>query len=159
MLEAEKMSIDYLKSHPDTASMWTHLGFLKELIYCDDKQACECYKAAAELGYLEADYNIAVSYYKQKEYKLAEDYYKKMLENFPNDEETVTSLGMCHLTQKHFEEGYKYFYNRNCAANSMTNSLYKIGDKLKEDVIVICDQGFGDHIQFVRYLPILSQKS
>ena len=61
MLEAEKLCIESLKQTPEVSSLWFHLGFLKELIYCDDKQAIECYKAAAELGNPQAFYNIAVS--------------------------------------------------------------------------------------------------
>ena len=61
LMEAEKMCVEYLKKHPDKSSLWFHLGFLKELIYSDDRQALECYKAAAELGNNEAFYNIAVS--------------------------------------------------------------------------------------------------
>ena len=44
MLEAEKLCIESLKKTPNISSLWFHLGFLKELIYCDDKQAIECYK-------------------------------------------------------------------------------------------------------------------
>ena len=40
----------YLKENLESSSLWFHLGFLKELIYSDDKQACECYKKALELG-------------------------------------------------------------------------------------------------------------
>ena len=38
LFEAEKLCVDYLKENSDSASLWLHLGFLKELIYSDDKQ-------------------------------------------------------------------------------------------------------------------------
>jgi tetratricopeptide (TPR) repeat protein len=158
MLEAEKMCVEYLKEHSNSSGLWLHLGFLKELIYSDDKQACECYKVAADLGNNQADYNIAVSYQKQREFKQAEFYYKKMLDKYPEDTETLTSLGMCYLTQKKFKEGYEVFYNRKTKADKRTNNLYKIGDNLNDELVIICDQGFGDHIQFVRYLPFIKSK-
>ena len=65
LVEAEKLCVGYLREHPESASLWFHLGFLKELIYSDDKQACDCYKQALEMGNKEAYYNIAVSYQKQ----------------------------------------------------------------------------------------------
>ena len=48
LLDAETLCVESLKKMPDSASLWFHLGYLKELIYCDDRQAKECYKAAAD---------------------------------------------------------------------------------------------------------------
>ena len=158
LLEAEKLCVEYLKGHYESPSLWFHLGFLKELIYSDDKQACECYKIALELGHKEAYYNIAVSYQKQGDYKMAEEYYEKMLEAFPDDIETKTSLGMCLLAEKEFKEGYKNFYCRETPLNKKTNNLWIPGESFDKEVVILCDQGFGDHIQFVRYLPFLKEK-
>lgn len=151
LAEAEVMCVNYLKEHQDAGMMWFQLGFLKELIYSDDKQAFECYKVASELGYDEAFYNMAVSLQKQGDYKGAELYYQKMLQAFPNALETEISLGMCYLAQRKFWEGYKLFYKRDSMA-------YQPGDPFNDEVVVICDQGLGDHIQFARYLPLLKEK-
>ena len=159
MLEAEKLCIESLKKTPNVSSLWFHLGFLKELIYCDDKQAIECYKAAADLGNPQAFYNIAVSAQKLGQKEEAEKYYKKMLEYFPNDTETETSLGMCYLSQKRFKEGYDLFFKRAIAPScKKSENLWKVGDKIDDEIVVICEQGLGDHIQFVRYLPFLPAK-
>lgn len=152
LAEAEIMCVNYLKEHPDAISFWFQLGFLKELIYSDDKQAFECYKAAAELGQPSAYYNMAVSMQKQGNYKEAEDYYQKMLETFPNNEETLVSLSMCKLAQRKFKEGYELFFQRK------GSNTYKIGDPFQDEVVVICEQGYGDHIQFIRYLPFIQEK-
>ena len=160
LLEAEKICVEALKKTPDVSSLWFHLGFLKELIYCDDLQAMECYKAASELGNPDADYNIAVTYQKLGEYEEAEKYYQKMLERRPNDEDTITSLGMCYLAQKKFKEGYDLFFRRDKSAlDKRTNNAWKVGDKIDDEVVIMCDQGFGDHIQFVRYLPFVPAKT
>ena len=159
LLEAEKLCVGYLKENQNSASLWFHLGYLKELIYSDDRQACECYKMALDLGNLDAYYNIAVSYQKLGDFEKAEDYYNKMLEAYPNDVNTLTSLGMCKLKQKKFKEGYSLFYNRE--RNSIEKSLntpWKKGDAFENEVLVFCEQGFGDHIQFIRYLPFLKEK-
>ncbi len=52
---------------------------------------------------------------------------------------------------KKFEEGYKLFFQRE-------GNSFKIGDKFEDEIVVVCEQGFGDHIQFIRYLPILQKK-
>ncbi len=159
MMEAQEFCIESLKENPESAALWFHLGYLKELIFCDDVQARECYKAAAELGNKEADYNIAVSCFKLGEYKDAEFYYKRMLSNFPNDIETMTSLGMCYLAQKKFKEGYELFYKRELPSfMKKYEKVWKPGDSLENKIAVICEQGLGDHIQFVRYLPFLGDR-
>lgn len=149
--EAEVLCVNYLKEHQDIPAFWFQLGFLKELIYSDDKQAFECYKVAAELGQPAAYYNMAVSLQKQGKLLEAEEYYLKMMEYFPSDENAIVSLGMCKLAQRKFKEGYELFFQRK-------GCDYKIGDKFNDEIVVVCDQGFGDHIQFVRYLPILKEK-
>lgn len=159
LMKAEKLCVEYLREHQDSPSLWFHLGYLKELIYSDDNQACECYKQALELGSKEAYYNIAVSYHKQGNFKEAEEYYQKMLEFFPKDLNTLTSLGMCKLKQKKFKEGYDLFFLRNKSnLNKKTNNPWAKDKAWENDVVVLCDQGFGDHIQFIRYLPFLQEK-
>jgi len=158
LLEAEKICIDYLKKNPLESSIWYHLGLLKELIYSDDMRAIECYKVAGEQGNLSANYNIAVAYQKLGEYKQAEKYYKQFLELFPEDDAGITSLGMCYLSQKKFREGYDLFYKRkNGKAEKYTNNLWIPYTELNKNLVIICDQGFGDHIQFIRYLPFLKE--
>lgn len=157
--EAEKVCIEYLKNNTDSSALWFHLGYLKELIYSDDKQACDCYKVAAELGDVEAYYNMAVSFQKQGDFANAEVYYKKFLEYMPNDKNGLSSLGMCYLTQKRFKEGYELYFQRpKTKLDNITQNPYKLNDVLEEDIVVICDQGYGDNIQFVRYLPFLKNK-
>lgn len=159
LLQAEKICVEALKKDPSVASLWFHLGFLKELIYSDDKQAKECYKIVADLGKPEAFYNIAVSCQKLQEYSEAEKYYKKMLEYFPNDNSTITSLGMCYLSQKKFKEGYELFFKRDKSKFAeMSNNFWMPNQELASEIVIICDQGFGDHIQFIRYLPFLKNK-
>ena len=158
MLEAEKICIEYLRKHPAEPSLWYHLGLLKELIYSDDMRAIECYKVAEEQGNPSADYNIAVAYQKLGEYKKAEEYYKKFLQKFPNDNTGNISLGMCYLAQKRFDEGYSLISARaGGVAGEYTKNPWKPGTALEKELVIIADQGFGDRIQFVRYLPFLRE--
>lgn len=159
MLEAEKLCVESLKKTPDASNLWFHLGYLKELIYCNDRQAKECYKAAAELGNPEAFYNIAVSAQKLGEKDEAEKYYKIMLRFFPDNEEAKVSLGMLYLSQKKFKEGYDLFFQRKLGPScSVSKNFWKVGDIIQDEVNVICEQGLGDHIQFSRYLPLIPAK-
>lgn len=157
MLEAEKLCLESLKDNQNSAALWFQMGFLQELIYCNDKQAIECYKAAAELGNAAAEYNIAVSLQKLGQFEEAEKYYQQMLAQYPNDINTITSFGMCYLTQKKFQEGYKLFFRRDKSKfKEFSNNFWKEGDRLENEINIICDQGYGDHIMFSRYLRLLS---
>ena len=159
LIEAQKLCVNAIKKYKEISIFWFQLGFLKELIFCDDNQAKECYKMAAELGNSNADYNIAVSCMKLGEFDEAEKYYKKMLDKNSDDIETMTSLGMCYLAQKRFKEGYDLFFKRDKSfLNDKTNNPWGVGDKIEDEVVVMCDQGFGDHIQFIRYLPFIPAK-
>ena len=154
LIEAEKICVEFLKKHPENPTMWYHLGLLKELIYSNDKQAIECYKIAKENGNISADYNIAVAYQKIGEFEEAEKYYKLFLETFPYNNKGTFSLGLCYLTQKMFQKGYELYYKRN---KTNVESLWKPNTPLNKELVVICDQGFGDQIQFIRYIPFLKE--
>lgn len=151
LADAELICVNYLKQYQNDFLMWIQLGFLKELIYSDDCQAFQCYEIAYKLGHKKALYNMAVSFYKQGKLNEAETYYQKMLEIYPDDINTMVALGLCYLKQKKFKEGYKLLYTRN-------KINYAYGDKFDENVVVFSDQGFGDFIQFARYLPFLKKK-
>ena len=158
MQEAEKLCVETLKNNMESASLWTELGFLKELIYVDDRQAKECYKQAAKCGNPFAYFNIAVSCGKLGEYEEAEENFKKVLQIFPDDEDVNASYGMCLLKQRKFKEGYEYFYRRSRKLENSTTKWWKPYQKLEDSLIIYCDQGLGDHIQFIRYLPFLGER-
>lgn len=159
LFEAEKICVEYLKDNPESTVLWNQLGFLKELIYSDDKQALECYKIAAQKGCICSLYNIAVSYSKLNEDELAEKYYKMVIEKSPHSLEYKISYAMLLLKQKKFKEGYTLFFERrNHFYKNTTMKPWKIGENLEDEVVVISDQGFGDIIQFARYIPILKNR-
>ena len=154
LIEAEKICVNFLKEHPEDSSLWYHLGLLKELIYSNDKQAIECYKIAKENGNISADYNIAVAYQKLGEFEEAEKYYKSFLEIFPENNKGISSLSLCYLTQRIFDKGYELYYKRNKAR---VENLWKPHTPLNKELVIIGDQGFGDQIQFIRYIPFLKE--
>lgn len=158
LIEAKHVCTDYLKDNPKDPILWYHLGLLKELIYSDDRQAIECYKLAGEYGNIGAEYNIGVAYQKLGEYEEAEKHYKKFLETMPDDNNANVSLGLCYLTQKKFKQGYELVYNRkNSYAKQLTKNLWIPNTELDKELVILPDQGFGDNIQFVRYLPFLKE--
>lgn len=159
MLEAEKLCVETLKNNMESPSLWMQLGFLKELIYVDDKSAKECYKQAAKYGNAMAYFNTAISCNKLGEYQEAEENFEKVIKLFPEDENINASYGMCLLKQKKFKEGYELFYNRDNYIKKSEKNWWKPYEELDDNLVIHCDQGLGDHIQFVRYLPFLKGKN
>ena len=158
LFEAEKLCVDYLKKNPTDSHLWYHLGLLKELIYSNEEQAIECYKISGQNGNPSADYNIAVSLKKIGKFKEAEDHFKQFLERYPGDPIATTSLGLCYLSQKKFNEGYELIYNRTTPLiKKLTKNLWKPNTPLDKELVIIGDQGYGDQIQFIRYLPFITK--
>lgn len=160
LLEAEKLCVKTLKKNLDSANLWQQLGFLKEILYCDDKEACECFKNALKYGSKDAYYNIAVSYTKMGDFEKAEEYFNKHLNYEPNNIDSTIALGLCKLQQKRFKEGYELLTKRRTKSiEKISKNIWKYGDDFEKEILVYCDQGFGDHIQFIRYLPFLQKKT
>ncbi len=157
--EAEELCLESLDKYKESASLWFHLGFLKELIYNNNEDALKCYEEALKLGSKEAYYNIAVSYQKQRKFDMAEENYRQMLKFFPNHRETILALGMCKLTQRKFREGYELLFLKNRSKHDVkTLNPWSPEKAFEKELVVICDQGYGDQIQFIRYIPLLKEK-
>ena len=162
--EAEQLCLDTLQKYPDSPTLWIQLGLLQETIYGNDAQALEFYQKALEVDPAKttnALYHIAVSYDRLDCFEKAVEYYKKFLDTNLNTPVTHSSLGMAYLRKKMFKEGYEHFFQRDISKFSVEGhckNLYNIGDKLEDDILIACDQGLGDHLQFIRYLPLIKNK-
>ena len=158
MLEAEELCLESLKTYSDSPALWMHLGFLKELIYSEEEVAIECYKAALKNGSSDAYYNMAVSYHKIGDYENSEKCYLEFLKFNPNNEAGKACLGMLYLAQKKFKEGARLFCKRYLETKVFGENIWQPDTPLSKKINVFCDQGRGDNIQFVRYLPFLKEK-
>ena len=160
-IEAENIVVEFLKKKPASGKIWSQLGLLKELIYCDNQQAYECYKEADKYGEIDATYDMAVCYTKLGKYKEAEELFEIALKRNHNTNNVLFSYGSCELFQRKFYEGFEKITQR---IPNETEICYKLtdiyhkGDEIKEGCYLLCEQGFGDHIQFIRYLPALKEK-
>ena len=51
-----------------------------------------------------------------------------------------------------------FFKREKVEYNKRTSNPWKPDKNFEKEILVFCDQGFGDHIQFIRYLPLLKEK-
>ena len=114
-----------------------------------DKQYYKAYAYLADIELLDKNYDNALALYNKS---LAID------KNYPA---AIKSIGMIHLLQANFKEGWEGYEWR---AGSPENLLLLPNIKrldhnnsnLKDKIIcVYAEQGFGDTIQFARFLPLL----
>ncbi|MCD8378146.1 MAG: tetratricopeptide repeat protein [Candidatus Gastranaerophilales bacterium] len=156
---AEEMCAKTIQAFPKSGAAWIIAGTLQEFSYCNEELAQECYLTAIENGAVSAYYHLAVSYQKAGRFDDAEKNYKKMIELMPQEDYSQAALGTLYLTQKDILRGYEYFQKREKAPEARTLKNLWNGEKLTDETLLLyCDQGYGDHIQFIRYIPFLTDK-
>ena len=152
--KAEEVCAQTIQKFPKSGAAYIIAGTLQEFSYCNEELAQDCYLTAIDYGSPSAYYHLAVSYQKVGRFTDAEKCYKKMIELMPYEEYAQASLGTLYLTQKDMIKGYEYFMKRE--KSPQINSLkhpYDGTDIKDKTLLYYCDQGYGDHIQFIRYLP------
>ena len=156
--EAEIMCAKTIQAFPESGHAWVIAGTLQEFTDCNEEMAQNCYLTAIDYGFNSAYYHLAVSYQKVGNYKEAEENYKKMIELVPQEEYSQASLGTLYLTQKDIVNGYKYFQKREKSPDIYSLKNPWDGSNCPDETLLLyCDQGYGDHIQFIRYLPFLKE--
>lgn len=137
--------------------------FYKSASKLDD--ALESARRAVELNAYDhiSQFNLGMIHYERREYKQAIAAFRRSIELKPNWAEPKFALGETELMRGNWEKGWK-FYEYRTEVGQAKNSLKFAaplweGQPLKEGerLLVHCDQGFGDCIQFSRFLPWLSQ--
>lgn len=156
-----------IKINPLNALLYHQLAFLYERVYQNkylDKQI-ELTQKSLELS---APNNLiyaflAKLYHRARNMKLAEKYFKLMMKNNPTPEEQVL-YSRYFLSEGNLTKGYDLYRIR----FETSNVAYpkELTDKTRWDgktdisnstVIVHYEQGFGDTIMFVRYIPKLAK--
>ncbi len=148
----------------DCADAWLNMGLahhqLGELEY-----AVLAYKKATAISPNREDYlcNLGVAYMDLKEYMLALDCFNRCIEINSNFYAAYFNKSLVLLLNGNFNEGWILYENRlkNKTYDSLDYAHLKIPSNLNDikekKILVIKEQGYGDNIQFSRYLPILGE--
>lgn len=160
-----------LKIYPKSFSLLFNIAFAYKNLNLN-KKAIEFYDRALKIdpSSYKAWFNLAHIYSIENQGKNAVSALKICQKLKPNDKETEYYLSLALMRTKKYDKGLKLFENRVCkdTAIALQNKTYpnlasydKLwkGEKIKDKTIyVYYEGGFGDVIQFSRYLPLLKKR-
>ena len=166
--KCEQYANKLLFLNPKSYYGWELKGLLAEVLYCDDDMARECYKKVARYGDKIGGYHyLAISYSKDAKYRKKAYYYLRKAKDAiksDNNPRILFSFSKYYLIQRKFKKGYKYYISMTDnddvkkIKSPKSNSIWKGRTHKDETLFVYGDQGFGDQLQYIRYLPYLIKK-
>lgn len=148
---------------PGLAEGYNHLGIAHEELNEDD-EAEAAYRKALTLNalYAEAYYNLGNLLKTDKRLAEAEALYKKALTVKSNFQQAQFALSSLYLLQGRFDEGWaKYDEFRIQSFSKKPDSIpcWQGEDLSGQSILLFYEQGFGDTIQFVRYVREVAEQA
>ena len=134
---------------------------------CEFKKSLSHYQRVLEINPDDQDIyiNLGNLYKQMKQLELAVQCYNKALELNPDNINALFNLGLTNILMKNFEQGWKLFeYRFYGGKGHYPEIVYSEprkwdGSSLAGKTIYVhYEAGFGDTIQFIRYLPLLHGK-
>ena len=160
--EAIETCEELKKVAPNNPVTLNTLGFLEEAMYNNYPEAKKYFHKAAKMGFLEAYYNLGVCNKHTEDFAEAEKYLKRLIKLKANSKMDYNyTLGSVYLAQRKLAKGYKYYLNRKTPElDSYKNRKnYWDGKDYPDKVLYVSsEQGLGDNIQFIRYIPFVAKK-
>ncbi len=154
-----------LRIDPDYADAHNNLGnALKEQGRLDDATACYREALRIEPDYAAAHNNLGAALKDQGRLDDAVACCREALRIEPDYAEAHFNLGMFHLLMGRFDDGWSEYKWRWRVKGDATRPreyrepLWNGGDLAGQKIYLYAEQGIGDTIQFVRYLPLIAER-
>ena len=126
----------------------------KEFFFLSLKYDSNNYQALNNLGQVENELS---------NFEKAKEYYNKSIEKNNNYSVAHFNLGLSLIREGNFELGWKNYEYRDNKRRNLDLTSDKIewtGSNLEDNVLlIICEQGIGDNIQFIRYVSQINKKN
>jgi Flp pilus assembly protein TadD len=126
--------------------------------------AADCYEKALVLkpNYAEGHFNLGIVRQDQGKYDEALTHYKRAQELKPNFNDAYWNESLLLLLKGDFENGWRQYEwrwrKKNADSHCFTAPLWDGGDLSGKTILLHCEQGFGDSLQFVRYVPMVKER-
>jgi tetratricopeptide (TPR) repeat protein len=165
--EAEGCYRNALALRPDLAECHYNLGnLMAELLRFEEARTCFLRALEIHPGYLEALNNLGnlLTYFQH--HSEAEPYYHRALAIDAEFADARYNLGLLFLAMGRYTEGWELYEARyDPRGKQFAHNLPKLPfpkwegeEPAGTSIMVWAEQGFGDEIQFVRYLPLLKAR-
>jgi len=115
---------------------------------------------------VDAYHNLGLYYIKRRKWDLAEEHFRHALSINEDNPRTLFNLGYLFLLMGRYEEGWPLYQYR-CdprmdelavLAPNFSFPVWKGENLSGKKILVMHEQGFGDVIQFARYIPVLKKR-
>lgn len=144
-----------LELDPKDPVGWNNTGLLYEEKH-NYQSAKEAYIKSLKIKQnYEALHNLGVWYRMQRNFQESIKCLKDALKLKPNAQNTLLALGMSYLSQKDFNNGYKYYMTKKPEVQAQYKNHWDGTAHPDKTLLVYYDSGFGDQIMFCRYLNIV----
>ena len=156
-----------LARNPDFAAAQTNLGnVFKQQNNLEAAIANYLAAIAVKPDYADAHYNLGITLQAQGKHTQAFESYQKALSINPDYPEARSALGVLKLMLGQFEEGWQdcearydaRLKSKQTAAPDLPFPQWQ-GESLRgKSLLILCEQGLGDEIQFCRYVSLLKSQ-
>lgn len=163
LINAEKLYSSVLQDNEAYFGAWVNLGVIQMWRGCFDV-ARDNFESAYKLN--DCDYillnNLGMVCQALKNIEQAKNYYKKAVTLSGNRPEAYWNYSLLLLLNGEYEKGWQYYEYRWQVPDAILDKkrhyhqpVWSGEFKKEKTIFVYCEQGYGDSIQFVRYLLML----
>jgi tetratricopeptide (TPR) repeat protein len=148
-----------LRIDPAYINPRNNLGFAY-LEMAEFDKAIKCFSTLLTMSpdYSEAHNNLGIAFRETSQFAEALESFKRALHLNPDFEEAHQNLSALYLLLGNFQDGwreYRWFWNQRGPYHELQKPLWDGSDIRGQTILLHAGAGFGDTIQFIRYVPMI----